>query len=36
MEDAVLWNLQLEAPRKAVGNLGGQDRNLAELRYAGA
>ena len=33
VEDAVLWNLQLETLRKAVDGLGDQGRDLVELRY---
>ena len=33
VEDAVLWNLQLETLREAVDNLGDQGRDLVELRY---
>ena len=33
VEDAVLWNLQLETLRKAVNNLDYQDRDLIQLRY---
>ena len=33
VEDAVLWNLQLETLRKAVGSLGDQDQDLIQLRY---
>ena len=33
VEDAVLWNLQLETLRKAVDELGEQDRDLIQLRY---
>ena len=33
VEDAVLWNLQLETLRKAVDELGEQGRDLVELRY---
>ena len=35
VEDAVLWNLQLETLRKAVDELGEQDRDLIQLRYGG-
>lgn len=35
MEDEVLWNLQLETLRKAVDELGEQDRDLIQLRYGG-
>ena len=35
LEDAVLWNLQLETLRKAVDELGEQDRDLIQLRYGG-
>ena len=35
VEDAVLWNLQLEPLRKAVDELGEQDRDLIQLRYGG-
>ena len=33
VEDAALWNLQLETLRKAVDGLGDQGRDLVELRY---
>ena len=33
VEDAVLWNLQLECLREAVDDLGDQGRDLVELRY---
>ena len=33
VEDAALWNLQLECLRKAVDTLGTQDQDLIELRY---
>ena len=33
VEDAVLWNLQLETLRKAVDELGDQDRDFIQLRY---
>ena len=33
VEDAALWNLQLECLRKAVDGLGTQGRDLVELRY---
>ena len=33
VEDAALWNLQLECLRKAVDGLGDQGRELVELRY---
>lgn len=33
VEDAVLWNLQLENLRKAVDGLGNQGRDLIVLRY---
>ena len=33
VEDAVLWNLQLATLRKAVDELGDQDRDLIQLRY---
>ena len=33
VEDAVLWNLQLETLRKAVDSLDGQDQDLIQLRY---
>ena len=33
VEDAALWNLQLECLRKAVDGLGDQGRDLVELRY---
>ena len=33
VEDAVLWHLQLETLRKAVGDLGDQGRVLIQLRY---
>ena len=33
VEETVLWNLQLETLRKAVGSMGGQDRDLIRLRY---
>src|SRR5699024_9105900 len=33
VENAVLWNLQLETLREAVDNLGDQGRDLVELRY---
>ena len=35
VEDAVLWNLQLETLRKAVDELCEQDRDLIQLRYGG-
>ena len=35
VEDAVLWTLQLETLRKAVDELGEQDRDLIQLRYGG-
>ena len=34
VEDAVLWNLQLETLRKAVDSMGGRDRDLIQLRYS--
>ena len=33
VEDAVLWNLQLETLRKAVNSLGDQDWDFIQLRY---
>ena len=33
VEDTVLWNLQLETLRKAVDELGDQDRDFIQLRY---
>ena len=33
MEDAALWNLQLENLRKAIDGLGSQGQDLIELRY---
>ena len=33
VEDAALWNLQLETLWEAVDNLGDQGRDLVELRY---
>ncbi len=33
VEDAALWNLQLETLREAVRSLGDQDWDLIELRY---
>ena len=33
VEDAALWNLQLECLRKAVDGLGDQGRERVELRY---
>ena len=35
VEDAVLWNLQLETLRKAVNSLDYQGRDLIQLRYGG-
>ena len=35
VEDTVLRNLQLETLRKAVDELGEQDRDLIQLRYGG-
>ena len=33
VEDAALWNLQLENLRKAIDGLSGQSQDLVELRY---